>query len=435
MNHRLTHWRARAVVFLAGLVMVFLTIFIAVMEAHFRTVISERQELSAVHELELIGTLLREALLRNDYVIAEQFVASWGAAHPEVLHLHAHTANNFMLAEFNRPGEHTHSFSAQYTMHWEGRKLGGLEIVKDAQGLDERLHKLMLPLYLGSFAFTLILGTATWKILTHTAVEPLEQEIRHREKVEDDLREAKESAELANRAKSELQANMSHELRTPLNAIIGFSSSMQAEIFGPLNDKYKEYVDDINKSGTHLLALINDILDASAIEAGKLELGEEDIDINDVVASTLMMVTTRAAEGNVKLTTEINTQDHKLRADKRRVMQILLNLLSNAVKFTPPEGNVCVSADIDENGAYVLSIRDTGIGMSAPELAKAMSRFGQVDNHLNKKQDGTGIGLPLTKGLVELHGGVFEIKSEKGHGTTVIVTFPATRTVSAQNAA
>lgn len=243
------------------------------------------------------------------------------------------------------------------------------------------------------------------------------------------LEAEKEKAVVASRTKSDLMANMSHELRTPLNAIIGFSSMMKSETFGSLNEKYKQYANDINISGEHLLDLINDILDASAIEAGKLKLVEENIDVGKVFEETLRMINDYADEGNIRLTCNTNDGLPEIRADKRRLIQILLNLLSNAIKFTPPSGEVSIIASLDGAGAHVFTVTDTGIGMDEEELVKAMSKFGQVDSSLSRKHEGTGLGLPLAKGLVELHDGSFEIKSEKGKGTTVTVLFPPERTV------
>ena len=243
------------------------------------------------------------------------------------------------------------------------------------------------------------------------------------------LEAEKEKAVVASRTKSDLMANISHELRTPLNAIIGFSGTMKSETFGSLNEKYMEYANDINSSGEHLLQLINDILDTSAIEVGKLKLDEESLDVGNVVEATMRMVHGRADKGKIRLTCNTNDGLPEIHADKRRLIQILLNLLSNAIKFTPPSGEVSITASLDGAGAYVFTVTDTGVGMDEEELVKAMSKFGQVDSSLSRKHEGTGLGLPLAKGLVELHDGSFEIKSEKGKGTTVTVLFPPERTV------
>jgi signal transduction histidine kinase len=260
----------------------------------------------------------------------------------------------------------------------------------------------------------------------------LYQEVEVRKKTEVKLVHEKRISEMANRTKSELMANMSHELRTPLNAIIGFSAMIKAETFGHLNEKYLSYAKDINNSGQHLLELINDILDASAIEAGKLGLHEEDMDVDNLVNATMRMLKNRAREGNIRLIKNIDDDLPMLHADARRMKQILLNLLSNAIKFTPRNGKVSIRASLDDAGAHVFTIIDTGIGMNKAELSEAMSKFGQIDSGLNRKYEGTGLGLPLTLGLIDLHGGTFDIVSKKEGGTTVTVRFPPHRTVVVQ---
>lgn len=244
------------------------------------------------------------------------------------------------------------------------------------------------------------------------------------------LLEAKNAAESANQTKSSLLANMSHELRTPLNAIIGFSDVMVNNIFGELgNERYRECASDIHGSGLHLLDLINDILDVSAIEAGKVELHNEDMDINEVVNVAVRLVISRAEKGGVDLCTNLSENVPLLFGDVRRMKQIALNLLSNAVKFTPEAGTVTVRTTEDENGAVALIVEDTGAGMTEGEVEKAMEPFGQADSGLNRKHEGTGLGLPLTRGLVELHGGKLRIVSIKGGGTIVTVKFPPERAV------
>lgn len=259
----------------------------------------------------------------------------------------------------------------------------------------------------------------------------MHENITARKEAQAEIEAARESAEIANRAKAELLANTSHELRTPLNAIIGFSASLKEEIFGTLsNDKQREYVDDIHSSGTHLLALINDILDVSAIEAGKLELHEDAFDVAAVIDVAQKMVLPRALSGDVRLSTHVADGLPDLFADERRIKQVVLNLLSNAIKFTPAGGEVTLHADLNDSHELCLQVTDTGIGMSKHDLAKAMTQFGQVDGSLARKHEGTGLGLPLSVGLVEAHGGILAMSSEKGVGTTATITFPAHRSVT-----
>ncbi len=244
---------------------------------------------------------------------------------------------------------------------------------------------------------------------------------------------AKEASELANRAKSEFLANMSHELRTPLNAITGFSDLMFREIFGPLGDpRYKEYVKDIADSGKHLFDLISDILDLSKIEAGKLQLAEVAVDVRETIKACAILVQERARIGNVALVSEIDDSvPLELRADRRMLKQIVINLLSNAVKFTPPGGRVTMQAWASAESGLVLRIVDTGIGMAPEAIPMVFKRFEQLDSRLNRKYEGTGLGLPLVKSLVELHGGVVSLQSEVGAGTTATVCFPASRLIVA----
>jgi len=264
----------------------------------------------------------------------------------------------------------------------------------------------------------------------------LSRELERHERTEARLRTSKRVEETANRAKSDFLANMSHELRTPLNAIIGFSNILRTEMFGPLaNAKQKEYIEDIHHSGEHLLELINDILDVSALEAGKLQLNEEPLDLGAVIDLTWRLVGTRAEDKGVLLRQNVPSALSWLHADERRIKQILLNLLTNAIKFTPKGGEVALNAQCSakSNGTRTisLSVTDTGIGMDEHDVAKAMTQFGQVDSVFSRTEEGTGLGLPLTKGLVELHDGRMEIESEKGHGTRITVHFPTERTIDA----
>ena len=250
-------------------------------------------------------------------------------------------------------------------------------------------------------------------------------ELKRREQA---LLRAKEAAETASRTKGEFLANMSHELRTPLNAIIGFSDIMSSEMLGPLeNEQYKGYVGDISISARHLLTLINDILDAAKIEAGQMTLAEETVDPAALIESIERLTVTRAEQAGLSLTTHLDSGGVSLYADKVKLSQILINLVSNALKFTPEGGRVELSAFLAGDGAFVFEVMDTGIGIAAEDLPKAMAPFGQVDASLSRKFEGTGLGLPLAKSLTELHGGHFEIHSQPGEGTRVNLRLPAMR--------
>jgi signal transduction histidine kinase len=243
----------------------------------------------------------------------------------------------------------------------------------------------------------------------------------------DTLRKARDSADEANRAKTRFLANMSHELRTPLNAIIGFSDIMRSEIFGPVGaQKYKQYVADINRSGSHLLQLINDILDVAKIEVGAQPLNESVIDLAGTLKNCGHLVEPQARSAGVALAVDASARLPPLRADATRFRQIVLNLLSNAVKFTPAGGKVWLSATVESGGRLVVQVRDTGIGMKPEDLPRAVQPFVQLD-HAPRGDPGTGLGLALVKTLVEAHGATLGIESEPGKGTTVSVRLPQER--------
>jgi signal transduction histidine kinase len=249
-----------------------------------------------------------------------------------------------------------------------------------------------------------------------------------RKRAEIQLLAEKEKAVVANRAKTEFLANISHELRTPLNAVIGFSDLLRSEALGPLSHpQYKGYAEVISDSGKHLLAIINDILDIAKIEAGRHDLVEERVSVTDVLGACLRLIKPRAEEGRIAIATDLCGDLTDLRADQRMLKQIVLNLLSNAVKFTLPGGEVRVSTGLASDGRARIAVTDTGIGISDEDLPKVLLPFFQVDGSLSRKYEGTGLGLPLVKSMVELHGGSFELASALAVGTTATVWFPAER--------
>ncbi|MBL4906215.1 MAG: PAS domain-containing protein [Sneathiella sp.] len=264
------------------------------------------------------------------------------------------------------------------------------------------------------------------------AMGMLGTDISERKAIEKGLREAKHTAEMANKSKSEFLANMSHELRTPLNAILGFSDILKAEAFGPLGQKnYLEYAHDINAAGRHLLDVINEILDVAKIEAGQMVLAEKNLDMSFVLDSCHRMVNVRAKDAGVKLKFELAPNLPTLFADETRVKQILNNLLSNAIKFTDPKGTVAVLAKLTEKGQMQIIVKDNGIGIKEAEMKTILSQFGQAQSSYARNHEGTGLGLTLVQLLVDAHDGVFEIESIYGQGTTTTVTFPLTRVLEA----
>ena len=258
-----------------------------------------------------------------------------------------------------------------------------------------------------------------------TVNDDLQREIEERRRAERIATTARVRAEQANAAKANFLAAMSHELRTPLNAILGFSEALMRDIFGPLSARHKVYVTLIHTSGSHLLQLINDLLDISRIDAGRLELEREPVDVGEVVRSGVELMHDRATARDLALEAAVAPGLPPLVADKLRLRQILLNLLSNAIKFTPAGGRVRVAVGPAEGGGLAITVSDTGIGMAPGDIPRALEMFSQVDNTLTRKYDGAGIGLPLSKALAELHGGSLSIDSQPGRGTTVTVLLPS----------
>jgi len=250
----------------------------------------------------------------------------------------------------------------------------------------------------------------------------------------EELLVAKTAAEAASKAKSQFLATMSHELRTPLNAIIGFSEFLLHDSARPTDPaKIEGYLKAIHESGHHLLAVINDILDLSKAEAGRLELSEETVNVEETVAAALRVVAPRARDGGLDLSSQIAPDLPLLCADGRILRQILLNLLSNAIKFTPAGGRVEVgAASMGDNAGIRIYVRDTGIGMKAEDIPKAFEPFRQIDNRFIRKYQGTGLGLPLVKAMVGAHAGTIDVQSTPGSGTEVSIHFPAERIILPQ---
>jgi signal transduction histidine kinase len=248
------------------------------------------------------------------------------------------------------------------------------------------------------------------------------------------LRDAKQRAEAANRAKSEFLANMSHELRTPLNAILGFSDIIRQRLFGDdAVERYANYAGDIHGAGSHLLGIINDILDLSKIEAGRVVLDERDCALDSIVEDARTLVGDRWRGIDFRI--ELPRPPLRLRLDDRKFAQVLVNLLSNAFKFTPQGGHVTLGAQLQSDGSAAITVKDTGIGIAEEDIETVLSPFGQVESAFSRRHHGTGLGLPLAKSLIELHGGTLRLESTEGTGTTVTILLPAARVLGSPSAA
>ena len=259
------------------------------------------------------------------------------------------------------------------------------------------------------------------------------RDITERKRLSEKLRAALFAASEASKAESAFLATMSHELRTPLNAIIGFSDLMATQHLGPLGIlRYREYAGYIHKSGSQLLSLINDLLDLSQIDAGNAKLVEQSVSLRHVITEAVRMVALQAKQLHVKIMTELPSDLPFVYGDERRILQIILNLLSNAIKFTRADGTVSIQVE-HETGDLLLKVSDTGLGIAAKDLPKVLERFGQVDSTLSRKHKGTGLGLPLVKDLIELHGGSISIESQVDIGTIVTVRFPRDRIIETAN--
>jgi signal transduction histidine kinase len=253
------------------------------------------------------------------------------------------------------------------------------------------------------------------------------QDITEQVEAEEFLMQARDQAEAASRIKGDFLATMSHELRTPLNAVIGFADAILHGIAGPVLDKQREYLTDIGSAGRHLLDVINDVLDLSKIEAGRLEMRDSTVEPKALLDRCMSLIRHQADGKHLRLAVDVAPDLPMLRADELALKKVLINLLSNAVKFTPDGGRVALSARLAEDGGFVMAVADTGIGMRAQDIPVVLLPFRRLEDTYSRRHEGTGLGLPLAKSLIELHGGRIEIESSPGVGTTVRVHLPRER--------
>ncbi|MHA1597415.1 MAG: sensor histidine kinase, partial [Alphaproteobacteria bacterium] len=394
---------------------------------------------------------VKASLQDGNYQSVDRFLNNWGKNFPDVASVKLMARNGSVISQFSRDisGENFINFERKIDYSYKGQ--ARLILIKGLRSVDREMEKFLWQLIFISLVALVVLTVLVNEILHRRQMEreirlnndeleenidkrtaQLRHEVEERKTVEKNLLIAKDAAENATRAKSEFLANMSHELRTPLNAILGYSEAISMETFGPINnEKYAEYLRIIHNSGDHLLGLINEVLDISAIEAGKLELKEENIDVVASIDAMIALLEPKARKKQLQVSYEDRRELPPLFGDERRIKQVILNLLSNAIRYTLEKGRIEVRADIDESNAIWISISDTGIGMSEADIVTALETFGRVHNYQIQENSGTGLGLPLVKSLVELHGGSLRIESTPAVGTTVTVRFPARRSIYA----
>lgn len=406
-----------------------------------------------------------EAILTEDQPILMTIGKQMMRKDPSVIHLTITNRDGAILVDLNRSvGYDTHVVSFRREVNYGGENFGSVYAVftLEPQLNEIRRHSMIIMFTVGTalllvaaivvaalyvFVINPIMaitsrllgftrrdfgGTVKLPVLASrelvqldAAVRRLEVSLQRDREREEELNAARIQAELGSRAKSEFLANMSHELRTPLNAIIGFAQLIRSEVLGEIKQKkYLDYLGDIEVSGQHLLDLINDILDLSKIEAGKIELRIHRAELSKLLRDCISMMKERAESAGVNVHLHLPDDPMPIQADSRRLKQVVLNLLSNAIKFTPAGGTVHVAAAVDPQTGARIEIRDTGIGIAESDIERVFEPFTQIENALTRKHEGSGLGLPLTRALVELHGGRLDLKSQLGVGTTVAVTLP-----------
>jgi signal transduction histidine kinase len=394
----------------------------------------DRLQYVAKDEVELLGQV------RDDY---EKFIGVVTRVIDQIRHGKVAEGRDLQLRDAGPLADRLERVTNQLVNKAEADMVGSIEA---GESTYARSWWIVVGFAIGSIALALALGYAiSWSLIEPvTRVNARMDEIAAGEfsrhvtvgnrdelgalaanlnRMSDDLGRLYDQLEAANRHKSEFLANMSHELRTPLNAVIGFSDVLLERTFGDLNEKQDQYIGIILTSGKHLLSLINDILDLSKIEAGRMELELTQFDVAMAVDNAVTLVRDRAARHALTLAVEIESDLAPVVGDERRIKQILLNLLSNAVKFTPEGGRIGVRAD-RRDGRVEIAVSDTGVGIAAEDQAAIFEEFRQVGNDYVRKREGTGLGLALTRRFVELHGGQISVESEPGKGSTFTFTLP-----------
>lgn len=379
----------------------------------------------SLHEVSLLGDLISESLLRNDYANIERFINDWGKNYKALIQISIITDNNFELARYTRsdlPGKHTLPIEQVFT--YANDKSFTVKLLKDSSTIHDEISSLSNRLILSSILFVLVLGIFMWKTLEIMAIQPLQKEINERIKVEKELKTARDQALQASRHKSEFMANMSHELRTPLNSIIGFTSIVKEGLAGPVNEEQKKQLELVFTSSEHLLGLINSILDLAKVEAGKYEAIKTSFNLDLLLEELSSVLKPLADEKSLAFIIMSGCKTGEIYTDRNMLSQILINLLSNAIKFTE-QGTITLDCQQQADN-LVVRVTDTGIGISPDSLEEIFDAFKQVDSGTTRRYQGTGLGLSISQHFARMLNGRLDVESQPGKGSTFTVTLPIT---------
>ena len=397
--------------------------------ADFLVITTQRQHLlenfndHSKHEAILLGNAIKESLLKNDYANVERFINEWGVGYNEIIEISVQTKNGFQLVSYERPEIiSAHILPIELAFSYGEDKTFTISMIKDGTLIYEGISQLSNRLIISSILFVLILGMLMWKTLEVTAIHPLQKEINRREKVEKELKSARDEAVDASRHKSEFLANMSHELRTPLNSIIGFTSIVKDGLAGPVTDEQKNQLEMSYKSANHLLGLINSVLDLAKVEAGKYETVKTEFDLKPFLVDLCSTLKPLADEKSLGFDIQFDCSSHNIHTDKNMLSQILINLLSNAIKFTE-QGSISLTCQRN-NKELIIKVKDTGIGISEEFIEEIFEAFKQADSSVTRKYEGTGLGLSISNHFSLMLGGYLDVKSEEGKGSTFSLVLP-----------
>ena len=403
---------------------IFLFLFIIVffvIEGEKREIYYKKNLQDTEREAEILSLMIKDALTKGDYVAVENFISSWGVKRSDINKVKVASKNNFIIGSYSKAVKAVEPHNIKINMNYGGSKQATLELVVDFSHIGDLFYHSTIKLFVSVLIIFLIIGGLLWRVLAITAFRPLENEIKLRHQFEEELIIAKDMAETANNAKSEFLSRMSHELRTPLNAIIGFSQLLEHDCN---DEKLKGNVVEIYSAGKHLLGLINDVLELSKIEAGYIEVDLGTVDINYLFNSTFGMLSAIARKNNIRLVSGIEEENNiYVLADQYKLNQVFINLISNAIKYNSKNGEVKVDVELLKNKRVKINITDTGNGLSEEEQLHLFQPFERLGAE-NTSIEGSGIGLVITRKLIELMGGEVGVDSEVGSGSTFWVVLP-----------